>query len=241
MANIVAASEMLRNPNRMMERLFRENKSGQSSLEKIAALKQQVFENFEDALRNPSDMADAQETLAEVAEHVMDTMIIEEPDVSTRQIRDMRQMVTEFQLCSKRTEEECYMIPIQTGDSVTGVSLRVVRGKKEKGLVDIFLDAGKKGKIAASFQAKEQGISGMIATDDPDTRQQLLDQQDELEAKLGEESDLHITYASDLSLTHFEQTSAERAAQEGGDPTSRIQTRRLYHIAEAFIQTVKSI
>jgi hypothetical protein len=240
MTNIMAASEMLRSPNRMMERLFRENRFSTTSMEKVAALKQQVLDNFEEALENPTELADAQETLAEVAEHVMDDMIIEEPNISTQQIRDMRQMVAEFQLCSKRTEEECYMIPIQTGDTVTGVSLRVVRGKKEKGLVDIFLDSGKMGKIAASFQANERGISGIIATDDPDTREQLLNQQDEFADRLDDDCELSVTYVSDLSLSHFELTSAERASQETEEPAEPVQTKRLYHIAEAFIQTVKA-
>jgi hypothetical protein len=281
MANILAVHDMLRSPNQTMERLFRNERFSQSSLEKIAALKQQVFDDFAEALKNPSELADAQETLAEVAEHVMDTMIIEEPNVSTSEIRDIRQVVTQLGLCGKRTEEECYMIPIPTGDSVTGVSLKVVRGKKEKGIVDILFDCGKMGKVAASFHAKEEGISGMIAVDREETRQFLNDHQEELAARIrGDAADtqnaenvqeaatiqnvanmqntanlqnvtntqqaveLHIAYVPDLSLSHYELSGIQRQErmQQNGqlaeDSSNSVQTRRLYQIAEGFIQSI---
>lgn len=250
MANIMAVSEMLRTPNQVMERLFREGRFSQTSMEKIAALKQQVLEDFSEALKNPQELADAQETLAEVAEHVMDTMIIEDPDVNTLDIRAMRQMVAQFTLCAKQTKEECYMIPVQTGDSVTGVSLKIVRGKKEKGLVDILFDGGKIGKIAASFQAKERGISGMIATDKADTRQLLSDQLDKLTAVMQEDADgeeavdIKVISTSDLSFAQYEIAgiNREEKMKERGelseDTSNEIQTRRLYHIAESFIQSI---
>jgi hypothetical protein len=232
MSNVLAASEMLRTPNRMMDRLFRKTN------EKLDELKEEVLDSFDEALSDPDELSDAQENLTEMAEEVMDKVITEEPDVSTRQIRDMRQMVAEFKLCEKRTEEECYMIPVKTGDTVTGVSLRIVRGKEEKGIVDISLDAGGKGKIAATFQANENGISALIAAEDSDTAEEITEKQQELEEQLGEECDLHIANIEDLSLSRFELSGAKRAKEEGNESTGEVQTKRLYHIAEAFIRTV---
>ena len=132
MINVMAASEMLRKPNRMMERLFQQDHVSKDSMTEIAEMKEQVLEQFSKALENPSDLADAMETLADVAEHVMDTMIVEDPDVRTIDIREMRQMTAQFQIGAKQSQEECYVIPMQTGDSVTGVSLKIVRGKKKR-------------------------------------------------------------------------------------------------------------
>ena len=69
-------------------------------------MKQQVFEAFGEALKNPTELADAQETLAEVAEHVMDGMIIEDPEVGTLDIRAMQLATAQFKLCAKKTTEE---------------------------------------------------------------------------------------------------------------------------------------
>ena len=52
-------------------------------------------------------------------------------------------MTAQFQIGAKQSQEECYVIPMQTGDSVTGVSLKIVRGKKKNGLVEIFMDGEK--------------------------------------------------------------------------------------------------
>ena len=114
-------------------------------MDKVAGLKQQVLEEFGEALKNPAELADAQETLAEVAEHVMDDMIIEDHDIGTLDIRAMQLATTQFKLCAEKAKEESYMIPIQTGDSVTGVSLKIVRGEKKKGAVDILFESSAMG------------------------------------------------------------------------------------------------
>ena len=111
-------------------------------------------------------MAEAQETLADIAEHVMDTMIIEDEQVSAVDLRELRLLGKQLSLCAKQSREECYMIPIETGEGVTGVSLKILRGEEKKGLVDILFRGSLMGKVAASFEAKEDSISGMIATDD---------------------------------------------------------------------------
>jgi hypothetical protein len=214
----------------MIDRLF--------SDEELDGLRQEVLDSFEEAMGDPEELAQAQENLAEAAEQVMDTVMAQSPDISTLQIRDMRQMVAEFKLCGRRTDEECYMIPVKTGDSITGVSLRVVRGKKEKGMVDIFLDAGVKGKITASFQAGDDGISALIAAEDSDTADEITAKQEQLEEQLGEDCDLHVANIEGLSLSRFELAGAKRAEEEGNESTGEVQTKRLYHIAEAFIRTV---
>ena len=206
MVNVMAASEMLRKPNRMMERLFQH-----------------------------------------VAEHVMDTMIVEDPDVRTIDIREMRQMTAQFQIGAKQSQEECYVIPMQTGDSVTGVSLKIVRGKKKKGLVDIFLDGEKAGKITASFQVKSDRISGTIVTGREETAKQIEEHLQELQDAMQEPADIHVAYTPDLSLSQFEMSGIRRESEmkEQGeleeDRSNQVQTTRLYHTAEVFINSIKSL
>ena len=247
MVNVMAASDMMRNPNRMMERLFRENRFSDSSLEKISKLKDQVLQEFSEALKNPSDLADAEETLAEVAEHVMDTMIIENPDVRTLDIRAMHQMNAQFSLCKKQSKEECYVIPMQTGDSVTGVSLKIVRGKKEKGIVDIFFDGGKAGKVTASFQAQDERISGLLTASDSQTAEKMTEHLEELLSAMGEPADLHVACVPDVSLEHFQMSGIHREQEMNendelaDDRSNEVQTTHLYHIAETFIHSVSGL
>lgn len=253
-ANIMAVNNMLRHPNQMMDKLWKEYNFSTDSVEKIEDLKQQVLDAFGESIKTPEELAEAQETLAEVAEHVMETMIIEDPDVNTIDVRAMKQATMQFQLCAKKSKEESFMIPVQTGDGVTAVSLKVVRGKKEKGWVDILFDTNKLGKVAASFQAKEDGVSGMIAVDEEDTQMFLSEHLDTLTEALREGTDaetknidIKIAYVSDLSLEHYETSQITREARlkkEGGLATNAnnpVQTRRLYHIAEGFIQSMQKL
>ena len=253
-ANIMAVNNMLRHPNQMMDKLWKEYNFSTDSVEKIEDLKQQVLDAFGESIKTPEELAEAQETLAEVAEHVMETMIIEDPDVNTIDVRAMKQATMQFQLCAKKSKEESFMIPVQTGDGVTAVSLKVVRGKKEKGWVDILFDTNKLGKVAASFQAKEDGVSGMIAVDEEDTQMFLSEYLDTLTEALREGTDaetenidIKIAYVSDLSLEHYEISQITREARlkkEGGLATNAnnpVQTRRLYHIAEGFIQSMQKL
>ena len=253
-ANIMAVNNMLRHPNQMMDKLWKEYNFSTDSVEKIEDLKQQVLDAFGESIKTPEELAEAQKTLAEVAEHVMETMIIEDPDVNTIDVRAMKQATMQFQLCAKKSKEESFMIPVQTGDGVTAVSLKVVRGKKEKGWMDILFDTNKLGKVAASFQAKEDGVSGMIAVDEEDTQMFLSEHLDTLMEALREGTDaetknidIKIAYVSDLSLEHYEISQITREARlkkEGGLATNAnnpVQTRRLYHIAEGFIQSIQKL
>lgn len=224
-ANILAAGEMLRHPNQMMERLWKNGQNGKSSVDKVAQIKQQVLEQFGEAIKNPSELADAQETLAEVAEHVMDGMIIEDPEVGTLDIRAMQLTTAQFKLCAARTKEESYMIPVQTGDSVTGVSLKIVRGEKKKGAVDILFENSHMGKVAASFEAKSNRISGMIAVEDKETAQMLREHLDTFTEAMkqspddAEESvDIHVACVENLSLAHYEMVSIQK--ESSGAPVT---------------------
>lgn len=235
MTNVMAYQRMTMDQNQMFRTLFRS--SGDQKEEKVEDLKEKVLENFAEAVENPQELADAQETLAEVAENVMKTMIIENDQVSTLDLKELRLMSTQFALCAKQAKEENYMIPMQTGDSITGVSLKIIRGTKDQGFVDIMFRGEMMGKVAASFQAKENGISGMIATDDPDTRELLADHMGMFAEALGEDSeeavDVSVAYVKDLDLSNYRHTT------ETTETKSPVQTRRLYHIAESFLSTVK--
>jgi hypothetical protein len=258
--NILAVEQMMRNPNQMFETLFRPKGASEDRLAKVEELKEQVLEQFGEAVKTPEELADAQEALAETAEHVMDDMILEDKSVNSLDLRALRLATRQFTLCAQQTKEECYMIPMQTGDSVTGVSLKIIRGEEKKGFVDILFRGDTMGKVAASFEAKENGISGMIATDDEQTRQLLADNAGMLAGRLQEEGsdpvDLRVAYVPDLSLEHYSSSQEKRNAallakdtaqtqddskaqdSEAKDP---VQTRRLYHIAESFIGAMKEL
>ena len=99
------------------------------------------------------------------------------------------------------------------------------------------------GKIAASFEAKEQGISGVIAADNEETRRILADHLGMLAERLNESGqepvDLQAALVPELSLEkmseHIEQRRKAMQAKEPEAAQYEVQTARLYHIAESFL------
>ena len=238
--NVLAAKRLLDNPSNVFETLFSTEGKSPDYQEMIAAMKQQVMENFGEAVKTPQEMAEAEATLAEIAERVMQTMIIENEPVSAKDLRDLRLMNQQFFLCNERAKEESFLVPVQTGDSVTGVNLKIVRGKANKGLVDIFFKGALMEKVAASFEAKENGISGVIATTDEETRKLFAENLglfvDKMNQDGSEPMDITVTKVEDLSAWQFEKNTLSETGEK-----SEVQTKRLYHIAESFIQTMSDL
>lgn len=238
--NVLAAKRLLDNPSNVFDTLFDTKGKSIDYQEMIADLKNQIMENFGEAVKTPAEMAEAEATLAEVAERVMQTMIIENEPVSAKDLRDLRLMNQQFFFCKERAKEESFLVPVQTGDSVTGVNLKIVRGKENKGLVDIFFRGALMEKVAASFEAKENGVSGVIATTDEETRRLFAENiglfVDKMNREGQEPMDITVTKVEDLSAWQFEKNTLSEKGEE-----SPVQTKRLYHIAESFIQTMSDL
>ena len=238
--NVLAVSRLLDNPSNVFDMLFNTEGKSADYQEMIADMKNTLLENFGEAVKTPEEMAKAQATLAEVAEKVMQTMIIENEPVSVKDLKDLRLMSQQFFLCNQKAKEESFLVPVETGDSVTGINLKIVRGKEDKGLVQIFFRGALMEKVAASFEAKENGISGVIATTDEETRQILADNLGLFVNNMSKEGqepiDVKVAYVENLSAWQFEKNTLS----ESGERTET-QTKRLYHIAESFIQTVSDL
>ncbi|MGN0351606.1 MAG: DUF6240 domain-containing protein [Roseburia sp.] len=257
--NVLAAQQYMQNRNEAFRKLFgsyeNPDEITQDDLEQI---KQEILERFGEAVKTPKEMAEAQETLAEVAEHALDNMIMIDDNVSSVDIKAMRLVNAQMSIFAERAKEENYAIPVLVNGEVTNVELKIVRGTKKKGMVDIMMDINRMGKIAAKFQAKEESISGLIATDNKETKDFLAENlglfSETIQEKNQESVDLSCAFVDDLNLDRFstsvEKTETgfllgapqEEALEEEVDAESyEVQTSRLYQIAESFIRTIKEI
>ena len=252
MTNVMAMEAMVNDRNGVFRQIFGESAKGshkEENEEQLARAKEQVLEDFGEAIASPEGLAAAQEQLAEVAENVIKGMI-DSDDVTSLDIREMRLLSAQLSIGSMMAKEEQYAIPVQTESGVVGISLKVVRGDGEKGLVDITMETKLHGKIAATFQAKEHGVSGLIASDREDTKELLDSRQESLTAVLdsGNEADLHYACIADLDLNHFstgvfgvDAPEQQETTEKQSDTTYQVQTTRLYHIAESFVRQVQDL
>lgn len=250
MSNVMAMEAMIKNRNGMFRQIFGsgvKDADEEVQAEDLEEMKRAILEEFGEAVAAPEELAEVQEKLGTLAENVMKTMI-ESDEVTSLDVREMRLLSAQLSLGSLLAREEQYAVPVQTGDGIIGVSLKIVRGTDRKGIVDVMLESELHGKIAATFQAKEQGIKGLVATDHPETKELLEEQGDWLAGNLGEEEEanLHYAYISDLDLSQFSMgvfgVEADSPADLARDTEDyQVQTARLYRIAERFIQQLREV
>lgn len=250
MSNVMAMESMIRDRNGMFRRIFGsgvKDAHEEIGTDDLEELKQELLEEFGKAVAAPEELAEAQEKLGEVAENVMKTMI-ESDDVTSLDVREMRLLSAQLSINSLLAKEEQYAVPVMVSDGVVNVSLKIVRGTDQKGIVDIMMESGLRGKIAATFQAKEQGIKGLVATDDPQTAELLKERGVLLAGYFEEEGqmDIHYAHISDLDLNQFSMgmygaDAPEWKAADQDTEAYQVQTARLYHIAESFIQQIREV
>lgn len=241
--NILAANRLLNPRGGIFKSLFdKENIKEDIDFEEV---KTDILEKFGEAVKTPEDMAKAHKKLAETAENVMKTMV-DAQDVSSRDLRDMKIMRQQIALGTRMAKEEHYAIPVLVGDELTNVQLKIVRGKEEKGKVDVLFETPKLGKVAARFQVQADGVKGYIASDSLRTIEELKRQQGSMKERfdLGEESawTLDMIHSEGLDLNRF----AGEPMNHSSDPDVeskdyQVQTKTLYGIARGFLEDIKEM
>ena len=241
--NIIAANRLINRRNQVFSRMFNSEEVFSGKEVDFKGIQEEILRRFAEAVKTPKEMAAAQETLAETAENVMKTMIADDEHITSMDVRELKLMNTQISIAGKMAGDEEYTIPVMVGGEITNLSLKIVRGVAKKGMVEILFETAKAGKVAASIEAKEKGVSGIVATDDPDMKKILEDHAQEITKGFGEEEgDLQVTYVSKLNFSRFSQNiNRNRQSGENDEETYQIQTSRLYKIAKGFIETVKEL
>lgn len=243
--NLMAASRLMKNPSEAVRNLWERGDSATAR-----ALLDETLRRFSESVKNPKELAQAQETLADTAEHVMDSMIIEDRHTGSIDIRQMKLLCSQLRIASNMSRQENYIVPIETADGVTGMKLSIVRGEDKKGLVDIFFEDKKCGRVAAYFEAKENSVSAMIVTDNEQTKKLFEDNITMFEAGIsdGEESvRINVALEHDISakepkMSYMKSnTESDTETEKQPDGSESVQTTRLYHIAEKFIVNVRRV
>lgn len=235
--NLMAASRLMKNPSEAVRNLWERGDSATAR-----ALLDETLRRFSESVKNPKELAQAQETLADTAEHVMDSMIIEDRHTGSIDLRQMKLLCSQLRIASNMSRQENYIVPIETADGVTGMKLSIVRGEDKKGMVDIFLEDKKCGRVAAYFEAKENSVSAMIVTDDEQTKKLFEDNITMFEAGISDgEQRVRIDVALEHDISAKESKMSDNETKKQLDGSESVQTTRLYHIAEQFIVNVQRV
>lgn len=255
-SNILAANRFINRRSQVFSQVFNSDDVFSGEQVDFEGIKEEILGRFANALKTPKEMAAAQEVLAETAENVMKTMLADDEHITSMDIRELKLMNTQISIAGKLAQDEEYTIPVLVGDEVTNISLKIVRGVKKKGMVEVMFETAKTGKVAASIEARENGISGLVAVDDPRMKQLLESNMPEFIREFGEEEgsghtsvpfgktegDIQVAYVESINFSRFSKNFSRTDDTEQTDAEMyEVQTARLYKIAKSFIEHVKKL
>ena len=240
--HIMAVGQMVNNRNSIFNKLFdAETMKKQPDLQ---GAKEALLKRFAEAVKTPEDMAEAQKALADTAEHVMETMI-NETDISSTDVRDLKILRTQIALSGKMSREENYAIPVLIADEMTNVQLKIVRGKEKKGTVDILFETEKLGKVAARIRLLSSKTEGFVVSDKQETLELLREKSQKLTELFanGEERNVRFDFMKEenLSLSEFSQTMKIQTAADKDGEEYQVQTKQLYYIAKEFLEMIREV
>ncbi len=242
MDNVLAANRLMNKRNQVFNQLFNKDEVFSGEEVDFQGIKEEILERFANAMKTPKEMAAAQEVLAETAENVMKTMIADKEHITSMDIRELKLMNAQLSIAGKMAEEENYTIPVLVGNEVTNMSLKIVRGTKKKGIVEIMFETEKAGRIAANIRAEEKGISGFVAADRKETRDRIEAHAESITGRWPVEGEniLKAAYVDELDFNRFSH-SAMGEVPEKDSESYEIQTARLYEIAKSFMESIKEL
>lgn len=259
MLNVMAMSELMHDRNIAFRRLFgtgngrtpdsaintdqymTENEDGSEEVD-FEALKEELLRRFGEDVKKPKELAKAVAELAECAEKCMSTMILE-PNTTSLDIRGLKLMNAQISIGAKMASTECFSMPIVVDGEVTNVTMKIVRNKKQKGLVNITLDSASFGKIAAELRAMHKGFSGYMVSDSRKTMDLLKTKENEIAQALQEvgEGPLNMSYITSRELDLNSFVAKGDSEEPESEELREVQTKTLYGMAEAFIRVIRHL
>jgi len=239
--NVQAIGQMLQNRNKLFKDLLAPQNT--ISSKDLDTIKEDLLKNFAEAVKTPEEMAKAQLNLAETAEHVMDNMM-EAPDLSYENYKQMQLFTRQIQIQQALGKKEYYEIPVLVGDTLTNVSLKIVRGEKEKGLIGIGFETESLGKVSVEMQVTSTGVKGKLEAEKKealDGFEQVAKEMDKTIAQiLGlEELQLIKTDKVDLGLViNQSEVPTENSTEK---QTETVTTQQLYQLAKSFLSYLSKV
>ena len=242
-ANMINAIEsMLENNGKVFKDLYgRAAKQQDMDIEDLINL---AYSRFEEACHNPDDMRDVEEALGTLAENVMKNML-EAEDVRTIDFDDMRMVVQQTKVMDQMAATgETYHIPMMVADEAGSMSLRVVRGEGEAGLVKMAIFMQSTGTISTTFHYEAGQVQAEVECETAQMREMFASQAPLIAQTMQEETGFafSFTFTQSFGLSAadiYNMQLGNFAVSDNRD--NEIQTEALYGIARGYFNVIAEL
>ena len=169
-------------------------------------------------------------------------MLEETMELKTNNYLDLRQLQSLYKqvtVASSLAKEENYEIPMQIGEEITSINLKIVHSTEEQREVRITMATEKLGKVDARFVDTPDGLEGSILTDYMDGKEHLQAHGDRLQKAI--EEVLQDTKTELKSLFFGVNEKLDINSLTKGEKDNNTEVSLLYKVAKEFIYYVKDI
>ena len=154
-------------------------------------------------------------------------------------VKELQSVYKQISVAANLSKEENYEIPVQMGDEITSINLKIVHGTQERREVKITLETENLGKVEARFVETEDGLEGSVLTNYMDGKVLLASHMSDLQNALTEALKETKTEVKSLFFGTNEKLNLNTLETPNIDKKTDISL--LYKAAKEFIYYVKGI
>lgn len=242
-SNLETMSAFLMNRNGLYKRIFKSEEDGKSNNTDSERLLDDITRRFTESLNDPKAINNAQEYLENKAENMLQSMLLY-GNIDHARFISMRSGIRQVQMLGKiARDRENYTVPITIAGESGSLNLRVIRGKENKGIVEIAFNMEITGAVMASFRADGDNMYGNITAARGDTLDTLRQNEDILVKELSHISGMEISieYREEIRLTETQIYEDRKSDFEAAQEKSAVTTARLYSVAKSFVDILSKI
>jgi len=160
-------------------------------------------------------------------------------DMGYVDVKELQFVYKQISFAGTLAKEENYEIPVQIGEEVTSINLKILQGAGERGEVKITFETEILGKVEARFVEADDGLEGSVLTDYMDGKKLLEAHMDSLRSALTEA--LKETKTDVKSLFFGVNEKLDINTVEKKDRDRNVDVSLLYKVAKEFIYYVKEV
>lgn len=213
----------------------------------IKALMEEVLERFGEKIKTPEDMAKAQKRLYDIAENAMKGVLASE-DSTYVDIQRIKRITNQMSFYNKLSEDSIYHLPITVSGEDGVMTLKIVNGKDEKGMVDIFMETLDK-NIYTKMRAYQERIDFFIKANDRDSYEFIKNNEKRILNDINKKFDKKVSInvsMSDISVVDmFRNEKIEKDNKKKGNDLKNneedINTSDLYEITSEYIHCIRNL
>ena len=231
--NLSAITYMMENKNAFFRNIFSQVQNDVTP--DIEALIEKCLIEFGEDAKTPEEMAEAEEALAELAEHAMDGYITEE-EVSNIDIRGMKLTRPVMHSIKEMAKNDTFHLPIKVNDSTGNVSLKIVEGSNESGLMKLIFSSIETGEISGEFRLTPDSLNGKLDAEDSKTKEMLEENIGALTEVLTREFKVETNISFEYEgLSQLDLYQGENSVEE------KVKTQDLYNLTGRVLSFLKNI